>query len=624
MAGSFVNLDRQVVARGLQRLLDSGVGTTEGGVPSFSDTDMRKFLTAKNIDTPTTLPNQPLEDTVGSIAVDQSLKLSPDLSSVLAIDDRIAEILVRKNEIAAQNLINIDADPVVASSLAALNEANMDAQLNFVQAQTPVIENRRREAETSLVAAQDRARQNASIKTAADVVELDNERIMLENRKQSLEKLIARQEEIEPDIPIHVQQALTAAEGITDLQQIQKTWDNLNPPNQQMIKLFAGLPKGKFFPWHEPIVQDVDRDGMIAMIKSKLSVAQGQRFTEMIPQFDKQLQDAQLEAKEALPKFQGGQQAVGAPPMNADAAAAWVNNRIGNTMDDNTGFAFDTFTKRAVPQAIVREGFSSDEIWRVAQTLQANLDPTKANLTESISSAISNMPPMDKNFRDQLIKEYMRGMQSIFNEPRAAFGAGINQVTIDTLADDISSRMNRVDMVKQKQELLREQLDAMGLASLIGEPSAGTGRDQPFIRGGPAQGSARAVGGAPDSRAGGSPQLLQNSAQTAVDVALAPVTAAAQGQAEDPRVLAARAETVKANNPGLTDEEAAMIASGRSAGLSSFLDALNSEEITLVVAQLKNAALGSTDPGEQNMFDLLLKKVERFAIESRQPQVLER
>ena len=179
--GSFVNLDRQVVARGLQRLLDQGIGTTEGGVASFSDTDMRKFLTAKNLDTPTTIPNQPLEDTVGSIAIDQSLRVQPDLASVLAIDDRITEALVRKNEIAAQNLRNIDADPLVASSLTALNDAMMDAKLNFVREQTPIIERRRQEAEASLINAQDRARQTAGIKTAAEVSEIDNEIIAPQN-----------------------------------------------------------------------------------------------------------------------------------------------------------------------------------------------------------------------------------------------------------------------------------------------------------------------------------------------------------------------------------------------------------------------------------------------------------
>ncbi len=623
--GSFVNLDRQVVARGLQRLLDQGIGTTKGGVPSFTDTDMRAFLTAKNLDTPTTLPNQPLEDTVGSIAIDQSLRVSQDLSGVLAIDDRITEALARKNEIAAQNLNNIDSDPLVASSLAALNEAQMDAKLNFVRDQTPIIQNRIDEASASLIQAQDRARQNSAIKTAAEVSEIDNDILRLKNRKQSLEKLIADQEAREPNIPVHVQEMVTAAEGIEDLRQIQKTWDTLNPENQQMIKLFAGQPEGKFFAWHEPIVQDVDRDGMIAMIKSRLSVTKGQRFTEMIPQMDKLLQDAQAEALEALPKFQGGQQQIGAPPMNSAEAAAWVNNRIGVTMDNQTGEAFNTFAKRAVSTAITREGFSSDEIWRVAQTLQANLDPTQANLPEAISTALSNMPPMDKEFRTRLIKEYMRGMQNIFNEPRAAFGMGINQVTIDTLADDISSRMVRVDLVKQKQDLLREQLVAMGITDVAGvdrtfmQSGAPLG-ERPFgVRQREELRNRMIQGGTPDSRASITP-----STETAVDVALAPVTAAAtaRGQVEDPRIIAARARTVKANNPGLTDEEAANIASGQSGGLSSFLNDLNPEEITLVLEQLKNAALGSTDPGEQNMFDLLLKKIERFAVESRQPQAV--
>jgi len=622
--GSFVNLDRQVVAKGLQRLLDQGIGTTEGGVPSFSDTDMRKFLTAKNLDTPTTLPNQPLEDTVGSIAVDQSLKISPDLSSVLAIDDRITEALIRKNEIAQQNLDNIDADPLVASSLAQLNEANMDAKLNFVAAKTPEIQARIENATASLIQAQDRARNNAAIKTASEVADIDNEILTLKNRKANLEKIIERAEEIEPEIPVHVQEMVTVAENVQDKQQIQKTWDNLNPQNKQMIKLFAGQQEGKFFAWHEPIVQDVDRDGMIAMIKSRLSVAQGQTFTEMIPQMDKLLDEAQDEALAALPKEQTRITSLGGPPMNTEEARAWVNDRVGNAMDVATGNAFNTWAKRAVPTAIVREGFSSDEIWRVAQTLQSNLDPTQANLPEAITTAISNMPPMNPEFRDRLIKEYMRGMQATFNQPRAPFGMGINQVTIDTLADDISSRMVRVDIVRQKQDLLKEQLVAMGITdvagadiSVTGEPFGGFFADRPFgVRQREEQRN-RMIGG------GGTPDSRANiTAETAVDVALAPVTAAQQGRVEDPALLASRARIVKANNPGLTDEEAVNIASGQGGELSSFLNDLNQEEITLVLEQLKNAALSTNDPAAQNMFDILLKKIERFSVESRQPQAI--
>ena len=416
---------------------------------------------------------------------------------------------------------------------------------------------------------------------------------------------------------------LTIAENVQDKQQIQKTWDTLNPQNQQMIKLFASQPEGKFFAWHEPIVQDVDRSGMIEMIKSRLSVADSQRFTEMIPQMDKLLTDSQTEAQEALPKEQTRITSLGGPPMNTEEARAWVNNRIGNAMDDQTGAAFNTWAKRAIPTAINREGFSCDEIWRVAQTLQSNLDPTQANLPEAIASALSNMPPMDPEFRDSLIKEYMRGMQSLFNDPRAPFGMGINQVTIDTLADDISSRMVRVDLVKQKQDLLREQLIAMGITDVAGGmegrtsvPLGGMFAERPFgVRQREELRNRMIQGGTPDSRAA-------ITTETAVDVALAPVTAAAQGRIEDPAIIAARAQNIQANNPGLTNEEAANIASGQSGGLSSFLNDLNQEEITLVLEQLKNASLGSTDPGEQNMFDLLLKKIERFAVESRQPQAI--
>lgn len=601
----FINLDRNIVASGLTRLLNQGIGTPVGGVPSFNDSDMRRFLSIKNLDTPTTSPSQPLEDNVGSIAIDPSVRVSQDLSGLLALQERITEATIRKNEIATLNLQNIGSDPQVASAKEALNQAAQDMMFNFVPANAPLIERQRQQAEAALLTAEGAARERAAIQTAAEVSEIDNEILRLQNQENSLRQIIAQDERIRPSIPSSVQQSVVAAEGLEDLTEVQTTWENYNEEKKQQVKAFAALDPGKFFAWDSSIVQDVDRDAYIAMVKSRLPIEQGRRFEEMIPQFDRQLSDAQEAAKGALASEQNRLIGTGGSGQLDSFAAqkAWVDNHIAQTMQNNTGRAFDTFAKGAVPQAITREGFSSDEMWRAAQQLQGNMDPTKANMQGAIATALSNMPPMDPDKRTQLITEYMRKIQNTFNEPRNVFGMGINQVTIDTLADDISNRLIRIDAIQQRQQLLEAQAAPLGQEFAISEGISPQG----------------SLGGIPDSRAATAPTTIITSGQTAADVALAPVIAARGNGTEV--VSAVRAAKIAADNPGLLEEEVAMLASSAITGVSNFLNELNVEEFSVVIEQMRMAAGLATDPGEKNMFELMLNKMEKFAQQRRQPKI---
>ena len=603
----FINLDREIVAEGLSKLVNQGIGTTVGGIPSFNDSDMRKFLTARNLDTPTTIPNRPLEDQVGSIAVDSSLQISQDLSGVHSIRNRITEALARKNDIAAQNLKNIGADPQVASAKEALNQATTATVFNFVPENAPLLEKQRQQAESALITAETAAKQRAAIKTAADVVGIDNEVLRLQNQERNLQELIAQEERVRPTITTSQQQAVIAAENITDLTQVQSTFDNYTPEKKLMVKDFAALDEGKFWAWDDPLVQDIDRDAYISMVKSRLSIEEGRRFEEMIPQFDRQLAAAQTAATDALAIEQLSLIEGNLPPISSFAAQqAWINAHIANTMNTNTGTAFDTFVKGTVPEAITREGFSSDTMWRTAQQLQTNMDPTKAKLDGAISSALGNMPRMEPEQRTQLITEYLRKTQNIFNEPRHAFGMGMNQVTIDILADDISSRMVRIDGLKIRAEALKTQGERFREeeADPLGER---------FI-------TSPGIGGVPDNRQVTGPTSIITSGQAAVDVALAPIIAAQDNGAQAVNVV--RAAKIAADNPGLLEEEVAMLASSNITGVSNFLNELNPEEVSLVTAQLRQAASLATDPAEKNMFALLLDKIDNFNVQSRQPQQL--
>ncbi len=603
----FVNLDREIVAEGLSKLVNQGIGTTVGGIPSFNDSDMRKFLTARNLDTPTTIPNRPLEDQVGSIAVDSSLQISQDLSGVHSIRNRITEALARKNDIAAQNLKNIESDPQVASAKESLNQATTATVFNFVAENGPLLEKQRQQAESALITAETAAKQRAAIKTAADVVDIDNEVLRLQNQERNLQELIAQEERTRPTITTSQQQAVIAAEGLEDLTQVQTTFDNYTAEKKQMVRDFAALDEGKFWAWDEPLVQDIDRDAYIAMVKSRLTIEDGRRFKEMIPQFDRQLNAAQTAATDALAVEQASLVEGNLPPISSFAAQqAWINTHIAGTMNTNTGTAYDTFVKGTVPEAITREGFSSDEMWRTAQQLQTNMDPTKAKLDGAISSALGNMPRMEPEKRTQLITEYLRKTQNIFNEPRNAFGMGINQVTIDILADDISSRMNRIDGLKIRADALKSQqeLFAEEQADPLGER---------FI-------TSPGIGGVPDSRQVTGPTTILTTGQAAVDVALAPVLAAQDNGTQ--AVNTVRAARIAAANPGLLDEEVAMLASSDITGVSNFLNELNPEEVALVTSQLRQAASLATDPAEKNMFNLLLNKLDNFNVQSRQPQQL--
>ena len=237
------------------------------------------------------------------------------------------------------------------------------------------------------------------------------------------------------------------------------------------------------------------------------------------------------------------------------------------------------------------------------------------------ATALSNMPQMEPGQRSQLITEYLRKQQGMFNEPRHAFGMGINQVTIDILGDDIAKRLDIIDTIKEREIFLREQAEALGAGSIIGQPvnrlgdTTGGG-----FRGGPVRGSDRAVGAIPDNRQAIGPTTIITTGQTAADIALAPLQARAEiGAGGGDRASAIRAARIAQQNPGLLDEEVAMLASSGITGVSNFLNELNSDEVLLVTEQLRQAASLATDPGEKNMFNLLLDKIDKFSQQSRQP-----
>ncbi len=612
----FINLDRDIVASGLTRLLNQGIGTPVSGIPSFNDSDMRKFLMAKNLGTPTTIPNQPLEDHVGSIAIDPSVQVKQDLSGVLAIQERITDATVRKNQIAALNLENIKADPQVASAKEALNQITQDSMFNFIPGDAPLIEKRRQEATAALLTAEEAARQRSAIETAAQVAEIDNEILRLQNQENSLKQIIAEDERTRPTFPASIQQSVVAAEGLEDLREVQSTFDNYTPEKKTLVKDFAALDPGKFFAWNEPIVQDVDRDAYIAMVVSRLPIEEGRQFKEQIPQFDRQLSDAQVSATAAL---EGEQNRLAGTAGQAGlstfaAQRAWMDNHIAQTMNDNTGRAFDTFVKGATAISVTREGFSSDQMWRTSQQLQGNMDPTKANMQGALASALSNMQPMTPEVRSNLITEYMRKMQSSFNAPRNVFGMGINQVTVDTLADDIANRMVRVDAIKAREQFIEFQQEALSGAGMFSSGRFG------IERAGPVESF---IGQTPDSRAAISPTTIITTGQTAADVALAPITAAQSealriGKTEG--INAVRAAKIAADNPGLLDEEVAMLASSAITGVSNFLNELNPQEVQVVTEQMRAIAGLSTDPAEKSMLELLLNKIEKFSTQSRQPK----
>jgi len=611
---SFINLDREVVAAGLTRLLNQGIGTPVSGVPSFNDTDMRKFLLAKNLGTPTTIPNQPLEDHVGSIAIDPSVQVKQDLSGILAIQERITEATVQKNQIAALNLENIKADPQVASAKEQLNQLTQDSMFIFTPGQAPIIENKIKEATAALLTAEEAARQRSAIETAAQVAEIDNEILRLQNQENSLKQIIAEEERTRPTFPASIQKAVVDAEGLTDLTEVQSTFDNYTADKKTLVKSFAALDPNKFFAWNESIVQDVDRDAYIAMVVSRLSIEDGRRFKEQIPQFDRQLDDAQVSATDALAGEQSRLAGTAGQGNLAsfEAQRAWMDNHIAQTMNDNTGSAFDTFVKGSTAISVTREGFSSDQMWRTSQQLQGNIDPTKANMQAAIASALTNMQPMTPDVRNNLITEYMRNMQSRFNAPRNVFGMGINQVTIDTLADDIANRMVRVDAIKAREQFIEFQQEALSGAGQFASGRFGVERAGPIES---------FIGQQPDSRAAIAPTTITTSGQTAADVALAPITALQSEALRTGRVEginAVRAAKIAADNPGLLEEEAAMLASSNITGISNFLNELNPQEVQVVTEQMRAMAGLSTDPAEKNMLELLLNKIEKFSTQSRQ------
>ncbi len=612
----FVNLDRDIVASGLTRLLNQGIGTPVSGIPSFNDSDMRKFLLAKNLGTPTTIPNQPLEDNVGSIAIDPSVQVKQDLSGILAIEARITEALVRKNQIAAQNLANIKADPHVASAKAQLNQVTQDTEFNFVQGNAPILEKKRQEATSALLTAEEAARQRSAIDTAAQVADIDNEVLRLQNQAASLQKLIDEEERTRPTFPASIQKAVVDAEGLEDLTEVQSTFDNYTADKKTLVKSFAALDPGKFFAWNASIVQDVDRDAYIAMVKSRLTIEDGRRFQEQIPQFDRQLSDAQVTATAALEAEQSrlAGTAGQAGLSTFEAQRAWMDNHIGTVMQNNTGTAFDTFVKGSTAISVTREGFSSDQMWRTAQQLQGNIDPTKANMQGALASALSFMQPMTPDVRNNLITEYMRSMQNRFNSPRNVFGMGINQVTVDTLADDIANRMVRVDAIKAREKFIEFQQEALSGAGQFASGRLGIER---------AGSVEEFIGQTPDSRAAIAPTTVITSGQTAADIALAPITAAQSEALRTGRVEginAVRAAKIAADNPGLLEEEVAMLASSDITGVSNFLNELNPQEVQVVTEQMRAIAGLSTDPAEKNMLELLLNKIEKFSVQSRQPK----
>ncbi len=616
----FINVNDAVVSRGLRRLLDQGIGQEVQGVPSFTDTDMRKFLTAKNIDTPQTIPNQPLEDPVSPINIDPAVgTFSPDLTGLINVQERQAELKVRMNEVGARNIELIESDPTVSAARQALTRAQTMRTTAFEPGQIALFDQQIEEATNALITARERARKVAAEKTAAQTVDLQNELIILEQREKSIEKLRTEEEKAKSGISPKMEQVVTAMERLTDTSGtvIRDTFNNFTDQKKLLVGEFASLPDNQFWHWADPRTQQIDRDGVISAIEAKLSVKDGERFRSQISHFDKLMRDAETEAERQFDLENKRLIRSQAPPItNAAATASWINTKTQELMNEGTGQAFDAFVRGAPAESIDREGFTNDEFWQTARLIQENIDPTVSNLQAAVSDSLGRLGPMDPNTRRQAVTEYMRKFQSMFNEPRNAFGMGMNQVNIDTLSDDINTRAVMADQIRQKQEQMRIQFEEMGM-SLAGVDRTFIRSGDPFglgFRGGVPRGSPRAVGSPnlmSDTLAPtGQTTIIENN-QSAVDIALN-AAETADVQARNQAQVNLNARIIRENNPGLTDEEVAQMAEGSTGQVTTFLSALNAQEIGLLVEMMRSQASLSTDPAERNMFDQLLNKVAMF------------
>jgi len=474
MGRGFINFDANRVASGLKRLVDAGIGTIDGpgGVPSFDNESIAKFLAATGQSSPGTIPTSPLNQAPSNAAVDGSVKFSRDLNGLLEIDSRIAELTIQKNNIAAKNLENLGMDIEVSSAKQALTDATSNSMFNFDPTQDDAFKQKQQVAQAQMNLAEKNAEVRIQRQTALDLVPLDNELLRLATQRQSLDLLIKKEERDESVLPIAVQQATTAFENLTDPADLDKTWEVYSPDKKTLVTEASQLAKNDAFEWADPLI-DVDRKGYIDFLKARIKPGpKTDSFNALLPQMNTQLAAARKKAEEDL-----------VAELSKDVLNPLLNDRKGQIvrinqdaaqiMRDNTDDAWDVYVPGASWESITRDGFSSDETWQVAQTMQANIDPSQPTVSAAITEVLDRMPPMDIDFRTQVIKEYVRKQQDLFNSPRRHFGMGIDQGTIDALGDSIASNMVLLDKIRARESIIRD--DIQGLQRRFGRTGTAAG-----------------------------------------------------------------------------------------------------------------------------------------------------
>lgn len=630
MGRGFINFDADRVASGLKRLVDAGIGTDVGGVPSFDNESIARFLASTGQQSPGTIPTSPLNQAPSDALVDESVKFSRDLNGLQQIDSRLAELAIQKNNVAAGNLEAINMDIEVSSAKQALADATSSSMFNFDPTQDDDLRKKQQVAQAQLNLATKNAEIRIQRQTSLDVVPLDNEIIKLTQQRASLDALIRKEERDESTLPIAVQQGVTSFEGLTDPADIDKTWDIYTKEKKELVTESAGLAKNESFEWADAII-DEDRAGYSDFLRSRLKPGpETDSFNSLEPQMNAQLAGARKAAAETLKEgLRLGRESAKVGdldhPLAGDLLAqkAWVDNEAAVIMRENTTSAWDVYVTGSSWESITRDGFSSDQTWQVAQTMQANIDPAQPDIATAITEVMDRMPPMEIDFRNQVIREYIRKQQSLFNKPRDPFGMGIDQGTIDVLSDFVSTRMISVDKVRARESILRD--DVAGLSRRGRGGVQDRGRQEADI----ASADFSQIGrGGVFSRA--RTNSIARATQTALDAALRaanPPTPLprrfSRGQARpgapaetgpaSAADLRTAVDALMAINPGLSVEEATSMA------MNPNVNAGGQQPI----AGFTEQDLENLSDEEAGLLDQLLKKVKKFQRDRDKPTAAE-
>lgn len=614
MGRGFINFDANRVASGLKRLVDAGIGTVDGpgGVPSFDNESIARFLAATGQQSPGTIPTSPLNQAPSNAAVDASVKFDRNLNGLLQMDSRITELTIEKNNIAARNLEALDMDIEVSSAKAALADATSNSMFNFDPTQDDAFVEKQRVAQAQLNLAQQNAEVRIQRQTALDVVPLDNELLRLATQRQGLAALIAKEEADESTLPIAVQTTTTAFENLTDPADIDKTWEVYSGPKRALVTEASQLAKNDALEWADVLI-DVDRKGYTDFLRSRIKPGpKTDAFNDLLPQMNQQLSAARKEAEEAL-VIELGKDVLNPLVNDREGQIARINADAAETMRNNTDDAWDVYVPGASWESITRDGFSSDETWQVAQTMQANIDPSQPTVSAAITEVLDRMPPMDIDFRTRVIKEYVRKQQNLFNSPRQSFGMGIDQLTVDALGDSIATNMISLDKIRAREAIIRD--DIQGLQRRFGRTGAGPTDTAAADFSGLGRGGAFAR-----ARSSNIARSAQNALDAAFRAANPParqlrrfrgrVTPGQEPLGPEPvqvgpastAELRTAVDAIMEVNPGLSVEEATSMALNPNVNVGG----------EQPVAGFTQQDLENLSEKEQTMLDQLLNKVKRF------------